>query len=180
MSCSHSEIANYLDGELAPNAEIIFERHLVVCEICAARLNEQKQVLLALNAAFSDENRFDLPVDFTKKIIVEAESDVSGLRERSERRRAVFLVSGLFATFVTILFFSRQSGILFAISDVALASGKFVVNFLYAFGLSVVVILRVVNHHFLFDSTVSAFLAIALLVCSLLALSHFLNRYHRV
>lgn len=98
-TCSHTaEIAAYLDGELSPEAEIGFERHVAGCEICAARLNEQKRLLCALDFAFDDEKLFELPKDFVKTVAVRAESDVSGLNTKKERTRAFLITAALFAT----------------------------------------------------------------------------------
>jgi anti-sigma factor RsiW len=74
-TCSQtSEIAAYLDGELAAEAEISFERHVAGCEICSERLNEQKRLLCALDFAFEDEKAFELPKDFVKTVAIRAES----------------------------------------------------------------------------------------------------------
>lgn len=94
--CPREEIALYLDGELSSHEEIVFEKHLAVCPTCLNELNNQKEMLLALDFAFGNENEIELPKDFTRVVVAKAESGVKGLRSKKERSRALFLCIGLF------------------------------------------------------------------------------------
>jgi len=130
--CSHtSEIAAYLDGELAPDAEIAFERHVAKCEICGERLNEQKRLLRALDVAFEDEKAFELPKDFVKTVAIRAESDVSGLNSKEERHRAFLITGLLFAAGVFFCVVSKKLGVfLAAFSQIQVLLGVFLRAFL--------------------------------------------------
>src|SRR5690349_11921217 len=87
IECPSIEIASYLDGELSPDLELQLEAHLAKCVICTQELNDQKHFINALNNSLIDGP--DLPTDFTKRIVTNAESGVSGLRQKKERLNAV-------------------------------------------------------------------------------------------
>lgn len=96
FECPTDEIAAYIDGELDPLFERELEAHLATCELCVRELNEQKQFLCGLNASLKHEAEMDLPANFTKLVVANAESSVSGLRRPRERYNAVFICAGLF------------------------------------------------------------------------------------
>jgi anti-sigma factor RsiW len=94
--CPRADIAVYIDGELAPQQELVLEQHLAACEICRAELNEQKKLLRALDFLLDEKPaEIEIPKNFAKVVATRAESSVSGLRNRDERRRAVFLCVSL-------------------------------------------------------------------------------------
>ena len=164
--CSHlSDIAAYLDGELAAEAEISFERHVTDCEICSERLNEQKRLLHALDFAFEDEKAFDLPKDFVKKVAVRAESDVSALNSKEERRRAFLITGLLFAAGVLFGIASKKLGVFEALfTQIKVLFGVF---------------LRAFSRQFANEIVFSAFLVLLLLIFSIIALSVLFKKYRR-
>lgn len=93
--CPVEDVAAYLDGELSSAAEDAFESHLAGCADCATELRQQRQLLCTLEAAFTQTSRFDLPQDFTRVVAAHAESDMRGVRRKSERRRALQLCAVL-------------------------------------------------------------------------------------
>jgi len=88
--CQAEQVAAYLDGELNGAALEDFEAHLKPCASCAAELRTQRQLLCTLDAAFGPRS-FELPHDFTRVVKAHAESAVSGIRKKGERRRALQL-----------------------------------------------------------------------------------------
>jgi anti-sigma factor RsiW len=94
-TCLAEDIAAYLDGELSVAAQEHFERHLASCADCSGELRRQRQLLCTLDAAFTQSSRFDLPQDFTRVVAAHAESDLSGVHNKSERRRAFQLCAML-------------------------------------------------------------------------------------
>lgn len=94
-NCQLEDVAAYLDGELAGAALDNFEAHLKSCQSCATELRAQRQLLCTLDVAFNDSRSFDLPNDFSRVVTARAESDVSGVRHRRERRRALQLCATL-------------------------------------------------------------------------------------
>jgi anti-sigma factor RsiW len=90
-NCPGEDIAAYLDGELSGEALEGFEAHVGHCAECAGELRSQRQLLCTLEAAFSSTSRIKLPEDFTRVVAKHAEHNLRGLREKSERRRALQL-----------------------------------------------------------------------------------------
>ena len=90
-NCQVQHVAAYLDGELGQAAVISFEQHLKSCAACATELRAQRQLLCTLELAFNDSRSFELPQDFTRVVTKRAESDLSGMRKKPERRRALKL-----------------------------------------------------------------------------------------
>ncbi|MEP6923512.1 MAG: zf-HC2 domain-containing protein [Pyrinomonadaceae bacterium] len=181
--CSYAgEIAAYLDGELLTPDENSFEQHLIECAECLEKLNMQKRLLCALDFAFDNEKNFDLPVNFAKSVAVRAESDVSGLRSRDERGRALLISSGLLLLGFLVGIIGKKSGFLSLVAD-KFSNQIFVVlkvlgDFCYDFGLGLKVILRVVGRQFI-ESPLAGFLLLVLFVVSSIVLSRRLFKFHR-
>lgn len=98
--CPQPEIIPYLDGELSLADEGLLEFHLSECETCQKELNEQKKLLSVMNFAFTEKEELVLPKDFAKVVAVRAESNVSGLRCRKERKIAFYSSFGLLVLFL--------------------------------------------------------------------------------
>ena len=96
LNCPSDEIAAYIDGELDAPRELELDAHFMTCGVCSSELNLQKQFLNDLDASLRDANELDLPADFTKTIVANAESTVSGLRRPRERFNALFICAALF------------------------------------------------------------------------------------
>jgi anti-sigma factor RsiW len=101
--CPREETASYLDGELSGIELEHFEAHLSECSECAGELRSQRQLLCTLDAAFSSSARIKLPENFTRVVATHAEHNLRGLREKSERRRAVQLCALLAVTAFALL-----------------------------------------------------------------------------
>ena len=140
--CPSIEIAAYLDGELSAKAEGELESHLLKCSICTQELNEQKNFINALNGSLNDLP--DIPADFTKRIVTNAESGVSGLRQKRERLNAVFVCVGLFF-FVLFTLGSSAPGTIAASMDIVsrlAAVASFAGHLIYDIAIGAVVIMR--------------------------------------
>jgi len=88
--CPRDAIGAYLDGELDKCAVRDFEAHLKTCDSCANELRGQRQLLCTLDAAF--RSGIDVPEGFARIVKTRAESDLRGVRHKTERRRAAQLV----------------------------------------------------------------------------------------
>jgi anti-sigma factor RsiW len=98
------DVAAYLDGELDAAQGTRFEQHTKLCAPCATALREQRRLLCVLDAAFGDEQQqLQLPANFTQVVKARAQSDMSSVRHRSERRRAFALCAGLAALSFALL-----------------------------------------------------------------------------
>ena len=92
--CHTEDVAAYLDGELDPVASESFEAHLKTCARCTTELRNQRQLLCTLDFAFGGRP-FELPRNFSRVVATHAESDLSGMRKQTERRRALQLCAAL-------------------------------------------------------------------------------------
>jgi len=181
-SCSHrSDIAAYIDGELSPGEELGLETHLAVCKLCAAELNEQKTLLRALDFALEDQKGIELPVNFARIVVANAESKVSGLRRPQERFKALFVCAALFL--LVLLGLGGETKTVFEtfgkFADQFLAVGGFVWNLIYDLAVGTAIILRSLSHRIGFNSNFSAAVLIGFFLVSLVFLSRFRTRFNR-
>lgn len=120
FTCPAEEISAFIDGELPTDVEAALEQHLIGCEICRRELNDQKGFLLALSDTLEREIPIELPENFTRSVVVNAESKVSGLRDRREHSPALIIGSVFF-----LVAAAAVGGFAGILSPVALASEKF-------------------------------------------------------
>ena len=98
------DVAAYLDGELDAHDDMRFEQHTKTCALCATSLSEQRRLLCVLDVAFgAAQSQIKLPANFTEVVKARAQSDMSSVRRRSERRRAALLCAGLAALSFALL-----------------------------------------------------------------------------
>ncbi len=175
-TCSHrSEIAALIDGELLPREELELELHLAVCESCAAELNEQKNFLRALDYALENDGKFKLPVNFTKIVVTNAESKVSGLRRSQERSKALFVCAALFLLMLLGLGGETKTVLntFGKFAEQVLAVGGFVWYLTYDVSVGAAIILRSLSSQFIFNSSASLAILIVFVIVSLFILSRF-------
>lgn len=92
ISCDVWSVAAYLDGEMSDSASALFERHAKECAACSAALAMQRRLLLTLGVAFGAQRKeISLPTDFARIVTARAQTDMRGLRRKTERRRALLL-----------------------------------------------------------------------------------------
>ncbi len=180
--CSRRQIVAYIEGDLSPREEIVLEKHLAVCRTCAAELNEQKKLLCALDFVLDENEReFELPEDFTKVIVTNAESNVCGLRRPQERFKALFVCSTLFL--LVLLGLGEEAGSIVAGSEQFIAQfgavGGFAFNLMHDLAVGIAVILRSLSHRFIFSSAVSLGVLLIFFILTMLVLSRLFSReYH--
>ena len=151
--------------------------HLANCKGCNDELNEQKKLVQALNFALEGEREFELPADFTRIVVANAESKVSGLRRPQERFKALFVCAALFL--LVLLGLGGETKTVFGtfakFAEQLLAVGGFVWNLIYDVAFGTAIVLRSLSHQVIFDSTVSVAILIGLFFVSLAALSRFMQ-----
>ena len=125
FTCPAEEISAYIDGELSAELEVALERHIGTCHICRQELNDQKGFLLALSDTLEREVPIELPEDFTRSVVVNAESKVSGLRDSRGRSWALMIGISLFllATFAVGSFAGVLSPLAIAFQKLAALFG---------------------------------------------------------
>lgn len=171
-SCPRAEIAAYIDGELAPSAEMELENHFAVCGECLKEFNEQKKLLFALDFALDEKSEIVLPENFAKTIVINAESRVSGLRRREERYRALYLCAILFL--LIILGLGRDTEAVFSAAAVfaeqIFAVAGYTIHLIFNIAVALTTILRIISGQVVF-SPVFAIAAFAVFLAALIYFS---------
>ncbi|MEP7147449.1 MAG: zf-HC2 domain-containing protein [Acidobacteriota bacterium] len=179
--CPSPELSAYIDGELSRRDELELEQHVSGCRLCTDDLNLQKSFLNALAYSLDEKNEIDLPCDFTRAVVANAESRVSGLRRPHERRNAAFICAALIVFSLFALGSSSEKtlaatvAILEKVVAVALSAGHLV----YDVALGSGIIFRTLASNALLDSGTSALVFLALFVLSLYLFSRLAVRFHR-
>jgi Predicted integral membrane protein len=171
-TCPRSELAAYIDGELAPGEEMALEMHLAVCDVCRAQLNEEKKLLCALDYALEEKPEIHIPKDFAKVVATRAESSVSGLRNRKERPTALFLCVSL--ALFALIGFGTETGhfaaVFFGVFEKIAAVVLFSAHLLYDVAFGTVVILRSISGLLSVNTAFFAAVVAAALLISIAAL----------
>jgi anti-sigma factor RsiW len=181
-TCGSAEVAAYLDGELDQGALLAFEEHLKECRSCSEKLEEQRRLLCTLDMAFNEEKYLALPSDFARVVTAHAQTDMSGMREKSERGRALRLCAALMlfsfallgsaaltdSVFEPVRIFGRFAGAGFGILWRAI----------YDAGATISVIMRIVGR-FTFESHPLGLFSYLVLGAALVLLLRLIRSYHR-
>lgn len=180
-TCPRTEIAEYIDGELSPSAEMDLEKHFAVCKNCADEFNEQKKLLCALDFAFDGKADIELPVNFTKSVVVRAESNVSGLRRREERFRALYLCAALFLLIIVGL--GNETEAVFStfkiFAEQILAVSGFAVHLIFNFAIALTAILRIIGGQFIYTPFFAVLAFGSFLIFSGYILSRIISSFDR-
>jgi len=181
LSCPSPDVSAYLDGELSAQAELELEMHVAVCSACADELNLQKSFLNALGSTLDQEKGIELPSNFAKAVVTNAESRVSGLRHPHERRNAGFICTALILLSVIALGSNTDSAFaaVTAIADTFFVVAEWAWHFVYDIALGSTIVFRSLASAFLFDSAVAIGLLLALFVLSLYVSSRLLYGFRR-
>lgn len=163
--CRTADVAAYIDAEMSPSEEIEFELHLAQCKNCVAELNRQKELLYILDSTLHSDD-IELPENFTKVVVTNAESGVKGLRRRSEWLNAVFVCCALlfFGLFALGADASRSFGYPLRIFDRIAAVVSFFGHLTYDIAVGVVVVLRTVTSETASNTAVSLVLVVSLVL----------------
>jgi hypothetical protein len=180
--CQLEDVAAYLDGELSEAGVNRFEDHLRSCLDCANELRAQRQLLCTLDVAFNGNRSFQLPHDFTRIVTARAESDLSGMRNKHERRRALKLCAVLALVSFALLGAAARTVVfdplstLFRISRTVLqlawqAASEAV--------MSATVLMRVIVRAVLLDQNGLGLLMLVAFLIAISVLPFLLVKYHR-
>lgn len=175
--CPSVDISAYVDGELTPDRELELELHIAACRVCADELNQQKTLLNALSASQLSQPEIELPENFTKIVVANAESRVGGLRGGSERFNAVLIsfVLLILALFALGADAQNEFAGLFSIGEKIVAVASFAGHLAYDLAIGAIVVLRSLTG-LLMPSTAAAVLISALLAVSVLIISRLVLR----
>lgn len=180
--CDLEEVAAYLDGELTGAVLDRFEQHVKACAACADELRMQRQLLCTLDVAFNDSTGFDLPNDFTRVVTARAENDLSGMRNRHERRRAIQLCAVLALVAFGLLGAATRTVVLDPLRSffrTARVLFDFVWQAISQAASSALVLIRLIGRAVLLTQTGSRFFLVLAFFLSISFLSLLIVKYHR-
>ena len=183
--CLRTELtAAFLDGELDPVACEEFDSHARGCRDCSAALLEQRRLLCLLDTAFDEtfEKKLELPDGFTRQLRARAQNDLSGVRDASERRRALKICAGLGAAAFALLGFAALDVVVPpALRALSAASGVLGVagRASAEAGSGAGVVLKAVAGRLVSGSEPLAVLLLLLLAAGLVLLLRLISGYHR-
>jgi anti-sigma factor RsiW len=180
--CETENIAAYIDGELEPSRRAALEEHLKQCADCAADLQAQRVFMCELDSALTSPFELAVPPNFAKVVAVRAESDMRGVRDASEHKRALrfCIVLGLAA--FALLGVAASKAVLLNVRGMA---GK-VVGVLGFFAKTtadaasgLTVMSRVAGQGLVIDSRLVGIAGLFVVVLAIAVLSFLISRYHR-
>lgn len=151
------------------------------CRVCALELNQQKALLCALSASQFSQGEIELPKNFTKVVVANAESRVGGLRGSSERFNAaaisfVLLLLALFALGADAR--NEFTGLL-SLAEKTVAVAWFVSHLAYDVSIGTIVILRSLTGQFV-SPTAASVLISSLVAASIFILSRLVLRADQI
>jgi len=181
-TCQLEDVAAYLDGELSEAGVNRFEDHLRSCLDCAKELRAQRQLLCTLDVAFNGNRSFQLPHDFTRIVTARAESDLSGMRNKHERRRALKLCAVLALVSFALLGAAARTVVFDPLSTLFRIS-RTVLQLAWQAGsemvMSVTVLVRVIVRAVLLEQNGLGLLMLVAFLIAISVLPFLLVKYHR-
>lgn len=180
--CETENIAAYIDGELDLAARCALEEHLKQCADCASELQAQRLFMCELDSMLASPFERAVPADFAQVVAVNAESDMRGVRDRTEHARALrfCIILGLSA-FALLGVAASKAVFLNARSVVDKAFGVlgFLAKTIFDAAAGFIVISRVVSRGLIADSRLAGVAGLLVVVLAIALLSLLISRYHR-
>lgn len=179
--CQGELIAAYLDGELDASAGALFEQHLLECPPCNAELTAQRLFIRELEATLVLAPDLPVPSNFAQIVAARAESDMSGVRNGSEHKRAFRFCLILALASFALLGAAASKAILFSgrtLANQIIGIFGLVWTTIYDAAVGLTVISRVISGGLIPDSPFAG-LAALLLALGIVLLSLLISSYHR-
>lgn len=180
--CERNLIAAYVDGELATDLTLLFEDHLESCDECRAELRAHRLFVCELEAAMLESAEIPVPDDFSRMVAARAASDMSGVRTRSEHRKALTICAVL-ALFGFTLLGAAARNTVFLIAERFVGTVFSLIGFVgtavYDTVAGFVVVFRVLSKKVIIDSGLLGGPLVVLLALAILILSRLISNYHR-
>ena len=180
--CDTEKIAAFIEGDLETGERLALEAHIAQCDPCTSELQSQQLFMCELESALANAGDVSVPKNFAKVVAIRAESDMSGLRNSSEHKKALrlclvlalaaFALLGVTAT--KTIFVDAQS-----IVNKSFALFGFFGKAIYDAAVGLAVVLRVLSGGILSDSRFAGLTALLLVVLAIGLLTLLISRYHR-
>lgn len=181
-TCETENIAAYIDGELDTARRAALEEHLQHCPSCAEELQTQRIFMCELDSALANRYELAVPPNFAQVVAVHAASDMRGVRNLAEHKRALrfciilglaaFALLGVATSKAVVLSVRSMAGKVFGVASLLAKT-----TFDAASG--VTVISRVVSRGLIADSRLASMVGLFVLVLAVAVLSFLIARYHR-
>jgi predicted anti-sigma-YlaC factor YlaD len=182
-ACDCADVAAYLDGELSVAESSTFESHLASCKSCAGALAEQRRLLCLLDVAFARAQRkVELPEDFVRVVKARAQTDMTCVRHKSEKWRALLLCLALTALALALLGGRVPSEGLTPLRAAAGALGSILDMILHTAteaAAGTLLILRGLGRYLSTETRGAGSVLFVALAFALIALLALINNYHR-
>lgn len=161
-----------------------FEQHAKNCGSCATALSEQRRLLCVLDVAFGDaQSQMQLPANFTEVVKARAQSDMSSVRRRSERRRAALLCAGLAALSFVLLGWRASWDAMFvplrAVAGIAVTMFDMAAHTIREVFAGLALMLRVIGGQWLDEPGALSTGAYIILALAIILLFRLIGSYHR-
>lgn len=180
--CEPENIAAYIEGDLEPAAYAVFEEHLKACDRCVVELQEQRRFMCELDSAFRAPFELAVPTNFAQVVAVHAESDMRGMRNTTEHKRALqlCLLLGL-AAFILLGTAASKAEIAGFASAVNKIAGIFglIARSIYEAISGVASLARLLSRSLLAASPISGLAGFIVIAAAIALLSVLIVRYHR-
>lgn len=179
--CERNLIAAYVDGELDTDLTLLFEDHVEGCAACRAELRAHRLFVCELDAAMAESAEMPVPDDFSRMVAARAASDMSGVRTRSEHRKALTICAVLALVGFTLLGAAARHTV-FTIAERFVGTVFSLIGFVgtavYDTVAGFAVVFRVLSKKVIIESG-SLGPLVALLALAILILSRLISNYHR-
>ena len=179
--CQRNLIAAYVDGELDADITLLLEEHLPSCASCRDELRAHQLFVCELDAAMTDSVEIPVPANFSRMVAARASSDMSGVRTRSENRKALGICMILALAGFALAGATTRDAI-FTLGGKFVATFFGVVSFVstavYDTVAGLAVIFRVVSRKVIIESG-SLGPVLVLLAVAIVILSRMISKYHR-
>ena len=178
--CEQNLIGAYVDGELDADLTLRLEDHLQGCADCQFELRAHRLFVCELDSALTTKSGdIPVPADFSRRVAARATSDMSGVRTRSENRKALaicmilalsgFALMGATTRYAVVVFVRKFVTKIFSLIEFAATA-------VYDAVIGLVVVFKVLSGKI--QSGWSGPLLV-LLAVAVLVLSRLLSHYHR-
>ncbi len=178
--CRKELIVSLYEGDLSASEEESADLHLKSCRQCTEYLNSLKLVSTSLEIFLEDE-RLQIPDDFSKRVTAAAESNVREVRSKKERSYAVLIVAGLLliSAFAVAMDAASAEPLIPKMFGQILAVGGLFGHFFYTASKGVAVVLGTVCSKLLSGSVIAILAVLTILFTSIYVFSKHMTHFER-
>jgi anti-sigma factor RsiW len=178
--CEQNLIGAYVDGELDADLTLRLEEHLKDCSDCQFELRAHRLFVCELDATLTNKSRdIPIPADFSRRIAARATSDMSGVRTRSENRKALAICMVLALSGLALLGATTRYAVFVVVGKFVtkiFSLVEFVVTAVFDAVVGLIVVVKVLSGKIQSGSSGPL---LVLLAVAVLVLSRLLSHYHR-